>query len=77
MGESLGDTIAVAERLGAAGRALIEPARAAFVDAMHVTVVGSALMAFLAALVVFFFLPPKQEVPAVPIEELEKTPAAV
>jgi EmrB/QacA subfamily drug resistance transporter len=77
MGESLGDTIAVAERLGAAGRALIEPARAAFVDAMHVTVVGSALMAFLGALVVFFFLPPKQEVPAVPIEELEKTPAAV
>jgi EmrB/QacA subfamily drug resistance transporter len=77
MGESLGDTIAVLERLGAAGQALLAPARAAFVDAMHVTVVGSALMAFIGALVVFFFLPAKDEAPAVPIEEQEKAPAAV
>jgi EmrB/QacA subfamily drug resistance transporter len=76
MGESLGDTLAVAERLGAAGQAVIEPAREAFVDAMHVTVVGSALVAFVGALVVFFFLPAKGEPLGAPGER-EKAAAAV
>ncbi len=58
-GESIEGTLTAAERLGAAGRALVEPARAAFVDAMHVTVLGAAAVALVGALVVAIWLPGK------------------
>jgi MFS transporter, DHA2 family, multidrug resistance protein len=76
MGESLGDTVAVAERFGAAGQAIIGPAREAFVDAMHLTVLGSALVAFAGVLVVFFFLPARRERMAAVPEERETTAMA-
>ena len=76
MGESLGDTVAIAERFGAAGQAIIGPAREAFVDAMHVTVIGSALVAFIGALVVFFFLPAKDDAPLAPPEQRAKAAVA-
>ena len=52
-GESIGGTMTVAERLGDGGQNLIAPAHAAFVDAMHVASVGSAVIALLGAFVVF------------------------
>ncbi|KRV46697.1 multidrug MFS transporter [Wenjunlia vitaminophila] len=56
-GESVTATLAVAQRLGPAGRALVQPAKDAFVHAMHVTAVGAGLAAFLGAAVVLAFLP--------------------
>ncbi|WP_461008161.1 DHA2 family efflux MFS transporter permease subunit [Streptomyces capparidis] len=56
-GESVEATLAVARRLGPAGRSLVEPAHDAFVHAMHITAVGSAAVAFLGAAVAFVFLP--------------------
>jgi EmrB/QacA subfamily drug resistance transporter len=76
MGESLGDTLVVAEGLGDASQALAEAARAAFIDAMHVALVCSALVAFAGALVVFLFLPAKGKAPAAPAEEREKAAVA-
>ncbi|MEV5974826.1 MFS transporter [Streptomyces sp. NPDC051921] len=56
-GESIEATLAVAEKLGPAGRGLVAPAYDAFVDAMHVTAIGSAVVAVLGAIVVAVFLP--------------------
>ncbi|HMA45851.1 MAG TPA: DHA2 family efflux MFS transporter permease subunit [Frankiaceae bacterium] len=56
-GESIGATKAVAAQLGEQGRALLDPAKDAFVHAMHVTSLGSALVAFVGALVVLRWLP--------------------
>ncbi|MFI8822847.1 MFS transporter [Streptomyces sp. NPDC053431] len=56
-GESIEATLAVAEKLGPAGHGLVAPAYDAFIDAMHVTAVGSAVVALLGALVVAVFLP--------------------
>jgi EmrB/QacA subfamily drug resistance transporter len=56
-GESLAGTVAVAERMGTAGQRLIEPAHAAFVHAMHFATIGSAVIAFLGALVVYRWMP--------------------
>jgi EmrB/QacA subfamily drug resistance transporter len=58
-GESIEATLALAARLGPAGRELADPAKNAFIDAMHVTVVGSAAVALLGALVVAVWLPGK------------------
>ncbi|MET9295987.1 MFS transporter [Streptomyces sp. NPDC003077] len=58
-GESIEATLAVARRLGAAGSALIDPANAAFLHAMHVTAIGSAAVAVVGAIVVLAFLPGK------------------
>jgi EmrB/QacA subfamily drug resistance transporter len=58
-GESLQATLAVAERLGAAGRALVRPANDAFIHAMHITAIGSAAVALVGAVVVLAFLPGK------------------
>jgi EmrB/QacA subfamily drug resistance transporter len=58
-GESIEGTLAVAARLGPAGRELVDPAKNAFIDAMHVTVLGSAVVAVLGALVVAVWLPGK------------------
>ncbi|NYI06913.1 MFS transporter [Allostreptomyces psammosilenae] len=56
-GESIEATLGVAASLGARGQALVEPARAAFVDAMHLTSLVSAAVTLLGAVVVFRFLP--------------------
>lgn len=49
-GESVQATLAVAEKLGPAGRALVRSANDAFIHAMHITAIGSAA-------VVLVFLP--------------------
>lgn len=56
-GESVEATLALAARLGPAGRALVDPADAAFIHAMHVTATGSAAVALLGALIAAVFLP--------------------
>ncbi|MFG3345022.1 MFS transporter [Streptomyces sp. NPDC048018] len=56
-GESIEATLAVAEKLGPAGHGLLAPAYDAFIDAMHVTAIGSAVVAVLGAVVVAVFLP--------------------
>ncbi|MFF0432498.1 MFS transporter [Streptomyces sp. NPDC004327] len=56
-GESIEATLAVAEKIGPAGRALVAPAHEAFLDAMHVTALGSASVAVIGAIVVALFLP--------------------
>ncbi|MET7495010.1 MFS transporter, partial [Streptomyces sp900116325] len=52
-------TLTVAEKLGPAGRALVQPAHDAFIHAMHITAAGSAAVALIGALVVLVFLPGK------------------
>ncbi|MFF6868861.1 MFS transporter [Streptomyces sp. NPDC085463] len=56
-GESVEATLAVAEKLGPAGRGLVAPAHQAFLDAMHVTAIASAAIALVGAAVVAAFLP--------------------
>ncbi|KOX34428.1 MFS transporter [Streptomyces sp. NRRL F-6491] len=56
-GESVEATLAVAEKLGPAGRDLVAPAYQAFLDAMHVTAIASAAIALAGAVVVAAFLP--------------------
>ncbi|MFF1962808.1 MFS transporter [Streptomyces sp. NPDC058232] len=58
-GESVQATLAVAEKLGPAGRALVRPANDAFIHAMHITAIGSAAVALVGAVVVLIFLPGK------------------
>ncbi|MFI8516676.1 MFS transporter [Streptomyces sp. NPDC085481] len=74
-GESIEATLAVADKLGPAGRELVAPAYAAFLDAMHVTAVASAGVAVLGAVVVALFLPGRApeapEQAAVPGEHAE------
>jgi len=55
--ESITATYAVAQQMGKAGQALIEPANSAFVHAMHLAAGGSAIVAVLAMLVVALWLP--------------------
>jgi EmrB/QacA subfamily drug resistance transporter len=56
-GESIEGTMAVAARLGAAGRSLIDPAHAAFVHGVHAAAAAAAVIAFLGALMVFKWMP--------------------
>ncbi|HXB49369.1 MAG TPA: MFS transporter [Streptosporangiaceae bacterium] len=58
-GESVQATLALAEKLGPAGRALVQPANDAFIHAMHITAIGSAAVALAGAVVVLVFLPGK------------------
>ncbi|MGW6899764.1 MFS transporter [Streptomyces sp. NPDC054919] len=58
-GESVQATLTVAEKLGPAGRALVQSAHDAFIHAMHITAVGSAAVALVGAVVVLVFLPGK------------------
>ncbi|MFJ8991535.1 MFS transporter [Streptomyces sp. NPDC102279] len=58
-GESLQATLTVAEKLGPAGRVLVQPAYDAFIHAMHITAIGSAAVALAGAVVVLVFLPGK------------------
>ncbi|MBA9006734.1 MFS transporter [Thermomonospora cellulosilytica] len=56
-GESIEGTLGLANGLGPAGDALVAPAREAFVHGMHVAVLGSAIVAFLGALLVMRWMP--------------------
>jgi EmrB/QacA subfamily drug resistance transporter len=58
-GESVQATLSIAGKLGAAGRALVQPANDAFIHAMHITAIGSAAVALAGAVVVLVFLPGK------------------
>jgi MFS family permease len=58
-GESIGATAGVAEKLGPAGRAIMDPAHQSFVHAMHVTSAISSAVALLGALVVLKWMPGK------------------
>ncbi|MFE1987600.1 MFS transporter [Streptomyces sp. RLB3-17] len=58
-GESVEATLSVAEKLGPAGKALVQPAHDAFIHAMHITAIGSAAVALVGAVVVLLFLPRK------------------
>jgi DHA2 family integral membrane protein (MFS transporter) len=58
-GESVEATLSVADKLGPAGRVLVQPAHDAFIHAMHVTAMGSAAVALIGAVVVLLFLPRK------------------
>ncbi|MFS1300774.1 MFS transporter [Streptosporangium longisporum] len=77
-GESLTATLGVAQGLGARGSALIEPAKLAFVEGMHVTALVSAAIALAGALVVLKWLPGRSsEVPAPQTIDHDKEPAVV
>jgi EmrB/QacA subfamily drug resistance transporter len=77
-GESLTDTLKVAQGLGARGAELIEPAKLAFVDGMHITALVSAGIALVGALVVFKWLPGKNaETLAPENRDRDKEPAVV
>ncbi|MFE3139781.1 MFS transporter [Streptomyces scopuliridis] len=60
-GESIEATLGIAEKMGPAGRPLISSAYDAFLDAMHVTALGSAAVALIGAVVVALFLPGRPE----------------
>ncbi|MFI6454830.1 MFS transporter [Streptosporangium amethystogenes] len=77
-GESLTGTLGVAGGLGDRGAALIEPAKRAFMDGMHITALVSAAIALLGALVVLKWLPGKSSaVPPVQHMDRGKEPAVV
>ncbi|MQY11186.1 Antiseptic resistance protein [Streptomyces sp. RB5] len=61
--ESIEATRTVAERLGAAGDALMGPANAAYVHAMHVTSAVAGGIALVAAVLVGYFLPGREDDP--------------
>ncbi|MGW4519063.1 MFS transporter [Streptomyces sp. NPDC004393] len=63
-GESVQATLTVAEKLGPAGRVLVQPAHDAFIHAMHIAAIGSATVALVSAVVVLVFLPGKAAVAA-------------
>ncbi|WP_127360143.1 MFS transporter [Actinacidiphila soli] len=63
-GESIEATLAVAGKLGPAGRSLVGPANDAFIHAMHITAVCSAVVALIGAIVVLVFLPRKDAAPS-------------
>ncbi|MFH8803508.1 MFS transporter [Streptomyces sp. NPDC017936] len=70
-GESIEATLGVAAKLGARGGALVEPADAAFLHAMHVTALWGAGVAVVGAVVVGVFLPGRTKEPRpAPAEEL-------
>ncbi|MDX3849553.1 MFS transporter [Streptomyces sp. AK02-01A] len=72
-GESIEATLGVAAKLGPAGKPLIGSAYDAFLDAMHVTALGSAAVALIGAVVVAVFLPGRP--PAAKPAEASEAPA--
>jgi EmrB/QacA subfamily drug resistance transporter len=62
-GESIEATLGLADRMGPVGRPLVDASHTAFVHAMHVTAVGSAVIAVLGAVVAALFLPGKPAAP--------------
>ncbi|MEU6105103.1 MFS transporter [Streptomyces flaveolus] len=55
--ETVGAALAVAQKLGPAGRELADAARRAYVDSMDVALVGGAVVVFALAAVVFAWMP--------------------
>jgi EmrB/QacA subfamily drug resistance transporter len=77
-GESITGTLTAAQGLGARGAALIEPAKLAFVDGMHVTALIAAAIALVGALVVVKWLPGKNAPVSVPVSrDRDEEPAVV
>jgi EmrB/QacA subfamily drug resistance transporter len=80
-GSSITATQAIAQHLGAAGRFLLDPANAAFVDAMRVTTAVAAVIAIIGGIALLRWMPGKQrptieELVAVEIEAAERDLAA-
>ncbi|QDI71448.1 MFS transporter [Streptomyces calvus] len=75
-GESIEATLAVADRLGARGEALVGPANDAFLHAMHVTALWGAGVAAVGAVVVAVFLPGRTPGPEEAEKDKELVPAA-
>ncbi|UGQ09936.1 MFS transporter [Yinghuangia sp. ASG 101] len=63
--ESIEATLGAAEHAGPSGLAWVEPAKDAFIGAMHYAALGSAIVAAIGAFVVFRWLP-RPAAPAVP-----------
>ncbi|HEY9523175.1 MAG TPA: MFS transporter [Thermopolyspora sp.] len=78
-GDSITSTMGVAEALGARGAALIEPAKAAFIDGMHVTALVAAAITLIGGLVVMKWLPGKGSAVEHQVigQEIEQAPAVV
>ena len=75
--ESIGGLQLVAERLPAAAREqLLAAGRGAFIDAMHVTALGSALVALLGSVVVAIWLPGKAATRSYDAPEQAREPVA-
>lgn len=75
-GESIEATLGAAQRMGAQGKALVEPAQDAFIHAMHLTAISAAGVALIGALVVAVFLPgkaPTRRSPAAGTEAADRT----
>jgi Na+/melibiose symporter-like transporter len=78
-GESIGDTFGVAERFGGQTVAALQgPAFQAFVDAMHLAAIGSALVGLFGAFVVLRWMPAHRPATPAPVaEEAAVEPARV
>ncbi|MDP9845326.1 MFS transporter [Streptosporangium lutulentum] len=77
-GESITGTLSAAQGLGERGAALIEPAKLAFVDGMHITALVAAAIALVGALVVLRWLPGKDAKATVPeSRDRDEEPAVV
>ncbi|NGO73080.1 MFS transporter [Streptomyces boncukensis] len=76
-GESIEATLGAADRMGPAGRALVDPAKAAFIDAMHVTVAAAGTIALVGAVVVAVWMPGMPAVSREQDREGEKEPEQV
>ncbi|AJT67523.1 MFS transporter [Streptomyces chattanoogensis] len=76
-GESIEATLGLARHLGPAGRDLVTSAETAFVHAMHVTALGSAVVAVVGAVVVAAFLPGRTGPAPRPAEPREQRKAGV
>jgi EmrB/QacA subfamily drug resistance transporter len=75
-GESIEATLAVAAKMGPAGHPLVSSAYDAFLDAMHVTALGSAAVAVVGAVVVALFLPGRPAAKETPAPAGTPEPAA-
>lgn len=73
-GESLEATLAIAERMGPKGAALIGPADDAFVSAMHVVASLSAGITVVGALIAWFLLPRRSAAPGGPAGKAAEQP---
>ncbi|WP_037607195.1 MFS transporter [Streptacidiphilus rugosus] len=58
-GESIEGTLGIAEKLGPSAAGVVEPAKSAFIDAMHTTSLAAAAAAALGLVVALLFLPGK------------------
>ncbi|MEU7432797.1 MFS transporter [Streptomyces sioyaensis] len=76
-GESIEATLSLAARIGPAGRPLTTAADDAFIHAMHITALGSAVVALLGTVVAAAFLPGKMVSAPQPAEPHDERKAGV